>query len=124
MMKRLVSKRLLILAAMAAITVVLGILYAVFGKGEEKLKLLILTPVIALLFFGFFTLLWKVIKKVINPSRQVISVFMAFFAIVGLVGFVMMIITGLTTFPNVFSPSLGACISVVFCALTEASKQQ
>lgn len=122
MLKKLSSKRIHIVSIMASITVVLGIVYAIFGKDEEKIKLLILTPVLALIIFGFFTLLWKIILKIANPADGVLTVFMAFFAIVGLFGFLMMIVNMLASFPNGFSPSLGACTSVVFCALTELNK--
>lgn len=120
MLKNLVNKRNLIILLFGGILLVLWLLSLIFGRSEDKVMILILTPILSIVIYGFARLLFKILSR--NASAKILHIFACFFLIVGTLGIVMMLVEFVSGFPNGLSPTLGGCMGLVVGVLTEAKK--
>ena len=90
MLKKIADKKNLITVVLAGILLVLWLLYLLFGGGEQKIAMLVLTPVLAVVFYGFLRLILKVVGKAASPKTM--SAFIGFFLIAGTLGFLLMLL--------------------------------
>lgn len=120
MLKNLVAKRRPIAIVLAGILLVLWVLYWIFGSSENKVTLLVLTPVMPYVIYGFMRLLFKVCM--INAPWKYMKFLIYFFLIMATFIGIMDMISFITDFPNGLSPSLAACFGVMIAVLDEARK--
>ena len=120
MLLNLIQKKKLILAILSSILLLSVILTLVFGKGEDKAMVLVLSLILPLVFYGFLRFLVKIIR--INASLKVITYFIYFFLGACTLLFVSDFVQFITAFPNGLNPSMGAMIGVIAACLNEAEK--
>ena len=120
MINKLIQKKNLILITYAAVLLAFWTLGLIFGNGEDKLMVLILSLVITFVIYGFVRLMYKVIS--INASFKAMRFFYYFFLAGGLLGTVMMLVEFISRFPNGLSPTLGACGAMIIATLDSAKK--
>ncbi|MBQ3153970.1 MAG: hypothetical protein IJB88_01945 [Clostridia bacterium] len=120
MLKKIADKKNLITVVLAGILLVLWLLYLLFGGGEQKIAMLVLTPVLAVVFYGFLRLILKVVGKAASPKTM--SAFIGFFLIAGTLGFLLMLLEYIGGFPNGLTASLGGCAGVLAAALAESDQ--
>ena len=61
-MTKIFEKRNLILIIGTIITLIPWVLYLIFGNGEDKLLMLVLSLVLPLIIYGFICLLCKIVR--------------------------------------------------------------
>lgn len=120
MLNKLIQKKNIILIILAIILLVLWALTLLFGNGEDKIMVLILSLVLPFIIYGFVRLMFKIVN--INASFKVMRFFLWFFLIVGTLGTIIMIVEYITGFPNGLSPTLGACSGLIIAVLDEIKK--
>ena len=120
MLNRLVQKKKIILIVCAVVLIVLWILTLIFGNGEDKVTVLVLSLLLPFIFYGFVRVMYKIVK--INAPSKVMRFFFWFFLIGATLGFIMMIVKYVTDFPNGLSPSLGGAEGLIVATLDEAKK--
>ena len=77
MLNKIVQKKNLILIIYAVVLLVLWTVTLIFGNGEDKLLVLILSLIIPFVIYGFVRLMYKVVS--INASFKVMCFFYYFF---------------------------------------------
>ncbi len=120
MLNKLIQKKNLILIIFATVLLLLWTLTLIFGNGEDKAMVLVLSLVLPFIVYGFFRLAYKVVNM--NASFKAMRFFFWFFLIGGTLGMVMMIVEYITGFPNGLSPTLGACGGLIIATLDKAKK--
>ena len=120
MLNKLVQKKNIVLIVCAAILLILWTLALIFGNGEDKVMVLVLSWVLPLVIYGFVRLMFKIVR--INAPLKFIKFGIYFFLIMGVLGVVMDIIHFITGFPNNLSPTFAACLGLIIAALDEAKK--
>ena len=103
MLNKLIQKKNLILIIYTAFLLAFWTLALIFGNGEDKLMVLILSLVIPFVIYGFVRLMYKVVS--INASFKAMCFFYYFFLVGGLLGTVMMLFEFIGGFPNGLSPT-------------------
>ncbi|MBQ9783749.1 MAG: hypothetical protein IJW44_04445 [Clostridia bacterium] len=104
-----------------------GVLFAlwlllwIFGNREDKILVLVLTPILPFVIYGFMRLMFLVVG--LNASVRVMRFFCYFFLIGGLLGIGMMVVEYVRGFPNGLSPTLGGCLGMIVAVLDEARKR-
>ncbi len=120
MLEKLVNKRNLILLVFAGILFVFWLLFLIFGNSEDKIQLLILTPILPVVVYGFLRLGFKLVR--INASAGFLNFAVWFFLITGTLALVMSVNHFITEFPNGLSPAFGVVLSLIIAMLDEAKK--
>ncbi len=120
MLKKLVDKKNLISVILAVVLLALWLVTLVLGNAEDKVIVLILTPVFPFVVYGFARLMFKLIK--IKAPAKVMKFFVCFFLIVSTVVIALDIIGFISGFPNGLSPSVGAFMGLMVAVLDEAKK--
>jgi hypothetical protein len=120
MLEKIVNIRRILVMIFGGLLLVLWVLYLIMGSGENKTTLLILTPILSIVIYGFMRFAFKVV--LINASLLITKIFIYFFLIVGTFGIVTMIVGFIAGFPNGLSPALGAFMGLVIAVLSEANK--
>lgn len=120
MLTKLTQKKNIILIGFAIILLVFWTLTLLFGNGEDKIIVLVLSLVLPFIIYGFVRLMFKIVN--INASFKAMRFFLWFFLIVGTLGTIIMIVEYITGFPNGLSPTLGACLGLIIAVLDEIKK--
>ena len=120
MLNKLAQKKNIVLIVCAAILLILWTLTLIFGNGEDKVMVLVLSLILPLVIYGFVRLMFKIVR--INAPLNFIKFGVYFFFIMGVLGVVMDIIHFITGFPNGLSPTLAACLGLIIAVLDEAKK--
>ena len=120
MLNKIVRKKNLILIIYAVVLLVFWTIALIFGNGEDKVMVLILSLVIPFVVYGFVRLMYKVIS--INAFFKAMRFFYCFYLVGGLLGTVMMLAEFIGEFPNGLSPTLGSCGSLIVATLDSAKK--
>lgn len=120
MLEKLVNKIKFITLIFTCVLFVLWTVYLFFGKGEDKIMFLVLTPCLPAVVYGFIRLTFKVVS--INASVKYLNFITWFFLIMGTLGIIIDLIYFINRFPDALSPSIGACMGLVLGVLTEAKK--
>ena len=120
MLNKLTQKKNIILIVCAAVLLILWTLTLIFGNGEDKITVLVLSLVLPLVIYGFIRLAFKVVR--IHAPLKFIRFATYFFLIFGALGAVLDAISFIIGFPNGLSPTLGACFALVIAMLDEAKK--
>lgn len=120
MINKFVQRKNVILMGCAAVLLILWTLTLIFGNREDKIMVLVLSLVLPLVIYGFVRLMFKVVR--INAPLKFIKFGSYFFLIMGVLGVVMDVVYFLTDFPNGLSPTLTACLGLIFAVLDEAKK--
>ena len=120
MLNKLVKKKNVVLIVCAAVLLILWTLTLIFGNGEDKVMVLVLSLILPLVIYGFVRLMFKIIR--INAPLKFMKFGVYFFLIMGALGVVMDIIHFITGFPNSLSPTLAACLGLIIAVLDEAKK--
>ncbi len=120
MLNKLVQKKKYILIICVAILLILWIMTLIFGNGEDKIMVLVLSLVLPFVIYGFVRLMFKVVR--INGSLKFIKFGVCFFLIMGAFSVVMDVVYFITGFPNGLSPTLTACLGMIIAVLDEARK--
>ena len=120
MLNKLIQKKNIVLIVCAAVLLILWTLYLIFGSGEDKVMVLVLSLILPIVIYGFVRLMFKVVR--INAPLKFIKFGIYFFLIMGVLGVVMDIIHFITGFPNSLSPTLSACLGLIIAVLDEAKK--
>lgn len=120
MLNKLIQKKNIVLIICTAILLVFWTLTLIFGNGEVKVKILVLSLILPFVIYGFVRLMYKIVS--INAPSKVMSFFFYFFLIVGTIGTIVMTVRFITDFPNGLSPTLGACEGLIIATLDKAKK--
>lgn len=120
MLTTFVKHKRIILIVLAAIWFVAFVLYVIFGNGEDKPTLLVATFICPLILYGFFHLMFKMIK--ITASQKVINFYLYIFLIGGVWGTVGTMIEFITNFPNGYTFSMGLSMTMIVAILAEAKR--
>lgn len=120
MLNKLIQKKNIVLIICTAILLVFWTLTLIFGNGEDKVKILILSLILPFVIYGFVRLMYKIVS--INAPSKVMSFFFYFFLIVGTIGTIVMTVGFIIDFPNGLSPALGACEGLIIATLDKAKK--
>ena len=120
MLNKLIQKKNLILIIYAVVLLAFWTVALIFGNGEDKIMVLVLSLIIPFVIYGFVRLMYKVVS--INASLKIMCFFYYFFLIGGLLGTIMMFPEFISGFPNGLSPTLGACGALIIATLDSAKK--
>ena len=120
MLNKLIQKKNLILIIYAVVLLAFWTVALIFGNGEDKVMVLVLSLIIPFVIYGFFRLMYKVVS--INASLKIMCFFYYFFLIGGSLGTIMMFAEFISRFPNGLSPTLGACGALIIATLDSAKK--
>ena len=120
MINKIIQKKNLILIVYAIVLLAFWTVALIFGNGEDKVMVLVLSLVIPFVMYGLVRLMYKVVS--INASFKTMRFFYYLFLIVGLFGTVMMFVEFVAGFPNGLSPTLGACGALIIATLDSAKK--
>ena len=120
MLNKLVQKKNVVLIVCAAVLLILWTLTLIFGNGEDKIMVLVLSLVLPFVIYGFVRLMFKVVR--ITAPLKFIKFGIYFFLIIGVLSVVMDIVYFITGFPNGLSPTLTACLGLIIAVLDEAKK--
>ena len=120
MLNKLAQKKNIVLIVCAAILLILWTLTLIFGNGEDKVMVLVLSLILPLVIYGFVRLMFKIVR--INAPLKFIKFGIYFFLIMGTLGVVMDIIHFITGFPNGLSPTLAACLGLIIAVLDGVNK--
>lgn len=120
MLNKLIQKKNIVLIICTAILLVFWTLTLIFGNGEDKVKILVLSLILPFVIYGFVRLMYKIVS--INAPSKVMSFFFYFFLIVGTIGTIVMTVGFIIDFPNGLSPTLGACEGLIIATLDKAKK--
>ena len=120
MLDKLIQKNNIILIVCATVLFAILTLTLIFGDGEDKIKILVLSLILPFVVYGFVRLMYKIVS--INAPSKVMSFFFYFFLIVGTIGTIVMTVRFITDFPNGLSPALGACEGLIIATLDKAKK--
>ena len=120
MLNKLIQKKNIILIACAVILLTLWILTLIFGNGEDKTLVLVLSLILPFVLYGFVRLMYKVVN--VNASSKGMRIFFGFFLIMGTFSMIMMLVEYINGFPNGLSPTLGACAGLIIATLDQAKK--
>lgn len=120
MLNKLVKNRNLILIVCAIIALAFSVLTFVFGNGDDKVKDLVLSLVLALVYYGFVRLAFKMVRikaplKYMELAVIVFLIFSVFSVVVDVINFI-------TAFPNGLSPTLTSIMGTIIALLDEARK--
>ena len=85
MLTKVLQKKNLILIIYAVVLLIFWTLALIFGNGEDKVMVLILSLIIPFVIYGFVRLMYKVVS--INASFKIMCFFYYFFLICGVLGF-------------------------------------
>ena len=120
MLNKLAQKKNIVLIVCAAILLILWTLTLIFGNGEDKVMVLVLSLILPLVIYGFVRLMFKIVR--INAPLKFIKFGIYFFLIMGALGVVMDIIHFIIGFPNGLSPTLAACLGLIIAVLDGVNK--
>ena len=120
MLNKVAQKKNFVLIACATVLLILWTLTLIFGNGEDKIMVLVLSLILPIVICGFVRLMFKVVR--INAPLKFIKFGVCFFLIMGALGVVMDVIHFITGFPNGLSPTLAACLGLIIAMLDEAKK--
>ena len=120
MLNKIIQKKNPILIVYAVVLLAFWAVTLIFGNREDKVMVLILSLIIPFVVYGFVRLMYKVVG--INASFKTMCFFYYFFSVGGLLGTIMMFVEFVAGFPNGFSPTLGACGSLIIATLDNAKK--
>ena len=117
MLRKCILKRKTVFIAGAIVLLILWALTLLFGNGEDKIMVLVLSLALPFAIYGFVRLMFKVVRinaplKFVKFGIYFFLLMSALYTVVGLVGFVV-------DFPNGLSPSLTACFGLIMAALDE-----
>ena len=119
----LVKKSALIILPLAALNLVTYVLFIIFYDYPDKTTLIILAPIMAVIMYGFITLLFYIFKR--NPMipAKFLDLLSIFFIFVPLLNTLTTTINFLSDFPYGFSP---ACfgMTTIICAVLVANKKR
>ena len=90
MLNKLVQKKNILLIGCVAILLILWTLTLIFGNGEDKMMVLILSLILPFVIYGFVRLMFKVVR--INAPLKFIKFGIYFFLIMGVFSVVMDIV--------------------------------
>ena len=120
MLNKLIQKKNLILIIYAVVLLAFWTVALIFGNGEDKVMVLVLSLIIPFVIYSFVRLMYKVVS--INASLKIMCFFYYFFLIGGSLGTIMMFAEFISGFPNGLSPTLGACGALIIATLDSAKK--
>ena len=120
MLNKLIQKKNLILIIYAVVLLAFWTVALIFGNGEDKVMVLVLSLIIPFVIYSFVRLMYKVVS--INASLKIMCFFYYFFLIGGLLGTIMMFAEFISGFPNGLSPTLGTCGALIIATLDSAKK--
>ncbi len=120
MLDKIIQKRNIILIISAVLLATLWALTLIFGNGEDKITVLVLSLVLPLVSYGFMMLMSKVVLT--GASLGYAKFIVCFFLIGGALGAVAFSVNFVTGFPNGLSPTLGGCLGLIVGALDGAKK--
>ena len=120
MLNKLVKKKNVVLIVCAAVLLILWTLTLIFGNGEDKIMVLVLSLVLPFVIYGFVRLMFKVVR--ITAPLKFIKFGIYFFLIIGVLSVAMDIVYFIVGFPNGLSPTLTACLGLIIAVLDEAKK--
>lgn len=120
MINKLIQKKNVILIAAVIVFVILGTLTLIFGNGEDKVMVLVLSLILPFVIYGFVRLLFKMVRS--NAPLKYIKFGVYFFFVMGVFSVVMDVIYFISGFPNGLSPTLTACLGMIVAVLDEAKK--
>ena len=120
MFNKLIQKKNIVLIACIAVLLILWTLTLIFGNGEDKTIVLVLSLILPLFIYGMVRLMFKVIR--ITAPLKFIKFGIYFFLIMGVLSVAMGVMYFITGFPNGFSPVLSAELGMIIAVLDEAKK--
>ena len=120
MLNKFIQRKRIVLLIFTAVLLILWTLTLIFGNGEDKVMVLVLSLVLPFVMYGFVRLMYKVIE--LNASPNVMLFFFCFFLIGGSLSVLMDVIRYIAYFPNGLSPVLGAEAGAVIATLDHAKK--
>lgn len=120
MFNKIIQKRKMLMAVLAAIFLVLWTLTMVCGNAENKGKVLVLSLVLPVVVCCFVSLLYRLVKS--NASQRLMRVFFWVFLIAGTLGTIVMITEFIVGFPNGLSPTLGALGGLLMATIHNTAK--
>lgn len=120
MLNKFVQKKKLFLLVCAAVLLILWTLTLIFGNGEDKTMVLVLSLIMPFFVYGLVRLMFKIVR--INAPLKFLKFGTYFFFIFGVFGVLMDVMYFITEFPNGLSPVLTAHFGIIIATLDEAKK--
>jgi len=120
MFNKLAQKKNVVLIACIAVFLILWTLTLIFGNGEDKTIVLVLSLILPFFIYGMVRLMFKIVR--ITAPLKFIKFGIYFFLIMGVLSVAMDVIYFITGFPNGFSPLLSAELGMIIAVLDEAKK--
>jgi len=105
---------------MLAVTLVFFLVYLIFGNNAEKIECSVLTVLLIPIAYGFIKIDFKLMSA--YGTIKILRIFMWFFLICGLFGYIVTVVGFITGFPNEFNPGMGGIIGLIFGVLDVAKK--
>ena len=90
MLNKLIQKKNIILIACAVILLTLWTLTLIFGNGEDKTLVLVLSLILPFVVYGFVRLMYKMMNVCGSPKAM--RIFFGFFLIMGTYSMIMMLV--------------------------------
>ena len=120
MIKKLFAKRKLLVLILSDASVLLWILHIIFANSENKVKIAILVPVMAVLSYcAVKGVLWFLSKRELDRYSDAVTLFVLF---LGALLFVTELEYFITQFPNGVSTSLGIGVGLIESGFEEIKK--
>lgn len=120
MLEKIVKKKISFFVIGVILLLALCTLTLIFGSGEDKIIVLVLSLILPFVIYGFVRLMFKIVGT--NAPLRFMKFGVAFFFLCGLLGAFMDLIWFITDFPNGLSISLGCCLGLIISTLDEAKK--
>lgn len=120
MLLNLIQKKKLILTILSVILLIFWTITLLFGNGEDKITVLVLSLIFPFIVYGFMRLTDKMIR--INASLKAITFFICFYLFAGGLVIVIDTVGFITAFPNGLNPTLGCGIGLIAACLDDAEK--
>ncbi len=117
------NKANIIISVAVLYGVVLWILFLLFGNTKDKTSVLILTPIMAILFYAFVRLMFMFFKRNPMVSAKYVDIIIFGLCVLSILLFITTIINFVAGFPNAFYPSVGCEIGLV-CGLLHANNNR
>ena len=117
------SNELFINIICSALAMLPLLLYAIFSRSEEKVRILIITPIFCVVIYFIFRLSLLFARKNPFTSEKVLDIFCLFILLIMVLAYILMGVEMIKYFPDGFSPSI--CIPpVVFMSLVHIQKKR
>ncbi|MBO5195515.1 MAG: hypothetical protein J6C03_00295 [Clostridia bacterium] len=120
LLRNLSSNTKIISIVFSTILLISVILTLLFGTGEDKFTVIILSLALPVIVYFFIYFTFRIVSK--NASAKFMSFAISFFLICGILGILIDLVGFVSAFPNGLNPSMTCCMSLILAVLNETKK--